>query len=155
MDKGMQKQVVVGFIVGFIILFVAGGLGILWFTGLLFPPMQKTAVFTIIPLSSPTINHIMRTADGNNISGGDSSDSNELISVGTYVQIKGTGAVGLKIRTDPGLGGEVQFVAMENEVFFVSDGPVQKDGITWWRLTATYDKNRQGWAAGQYLAVVQ
>jgi len=76
------------------------------------------------------------------------------IAVGRYVQITGTGSVGLRIRQSPGIDGASQFIAMENEVFSVIDGPVEKDAITWWHLVASYDKNRQGWAAGQYLTVV-
>ena len=74
--------------------------------------------------------------------------------IGAVVQITGTGNVGLRFRLSPGIDGTPQFVAMENELFIIRDGPVEKDGITWWLLASSYDENRQGWAAGQYLTVI-
>jgi len=76
-----------------------------------------------------------------------------IITVGAVVQISGTGTVGLRLRQSPGIDATPLFVAMENEVFIVQDGPVIKNDITWWRLASSYNENRQGWAAGQYLTV--
>ncbi len=78
-----------------------------------------------------------------------------VLAVGAYVQISGTGGNGLRVRSDPGLQGEVRFLALEAEVFQVTDGPRDADGYTWWFLAAPADKSRQGWAASNYLAVVQ
>jgi hypothetical protein len=78
-----------------------------------------------------------------------------VLAVGAYVQISGTGGNGLRVRADPGLQGEVRFLAVEAEVFRVTDGPQDADGYTWWYLVAPADKTRQGWAASNFLAVVQ
>lgn len=78
-----------------------------------------------------------------------------VLTVGAYVQISGTGGNGLRVRTEPGLQGKVRFLALEAEVFQVTDGPQDADGYTWWYLVAPADKSRQGWAASNYLAVVQ
>ena len=77
------------------------------------------------------------------------------LAVGAYVQITGTGGSGLRIRSDPSLQGQVRFLALEAEVFQVSDGPREADGYTWWYLVAPAEKNRQGWAASNFLSVVQ
>src|SRR3990170_6456743 len=45
------------------------------------------------------------------------------IAIGNYVQITGTEGQGLRIRGEPGLGGEFQFLAYDSEVFVVQDGP--------------------------------
>jgi hypothetical protein len=77
------------------------------------------------------------------------------LAIGAFVQIYGTGGDGLNVRNDPGLNGKVLFLALEAEVFQVTEGPKEVDGYTWWHLVAPYDHTRQGWAASNYLAVVQ
>lgn len=77
------------------------------------------------------------------------------IGVGIYVQIKGTGGDGLRLRTDPGLQGQVRVLGAEAEVFQVKDGPKDIDGFTWWYLVGPYDSTRRGWAVANFLAVVQ
>jgi len=74
--------------------------------------------------------------------------------VGVYVQITNTGTEGLNIRAEAGLNTKVLFSGRDSEVFLISDGPVQADGYTWWRLTASYDSSRAGWAAQNFLSVI-
>ncbi len=76
------------------------------------------------------------------------------IAVGNYVQITGTGGDGLRIRSEPGLNGEPQFLGYDSEVFIVKDGPRQVDGFVWWYLVAPYDATRVGWAAADFLSYV-
>jgi len=81
--------------------------------------------------------------------------ANGEITVGIYVQISGTGGDGLRLRSDPGTQSSPRFLGGESEVFQVKDGPREADGITWWFLAAPYDENRSGWAASNYLSVIQ
>jgi hypothetical protein len=76
------------------------------------------------------------------------------IRVDLYVQIGGTGGSGLNIRNNPGTSSASLFVANESEVFLVVGGPVEMDGYIWWQLIAPYDKSRQGWAAEDYLHII-
>ena len=76
------------------------------------------------------------------------------IGLGVFVQIQGTGQDGLRIRSGPGTDKATNFLGMDSEVFKVTDGPVQSDGFTWWFLVAPYDRNRNGWAASNYLTIV-
>ena len=76
------------------------------------------------------------------------------IAIGNYVQIKGTEGEGLRIRAEPGLNGEPQFLGFDSEVFIVKDGPRQVDGFVWWYLAAPYDETRVGWAAADFLSYV-
>lgn len=94
-----------------------------------------TAIPTIDPLASPTI------------------DPN-ILQIGGYAQITGTGGDGLRIRSAPGLNTDTVFRGEEAEVFLVKDGPQTADGYTWWYLVASYDDTRAGWAASEFLAVV-
>ena len=73
------------------------------------------------------------------------------IAMGNYVQITGTEGQGLRIRAEPGLGGEFQFLAYDSEVFVIQDGPREVDGYVWWYLVAPYDESRVGWAAADFL----
>ena len=76
------------------------------------------------------------------------------ISIGNYVQITGTEGQGLRIRAEPGLGGEFQFLAYDSEVFVIQDGPREVDGYVWWYLSAPYDETRVGWAAADFLTYI-
>lgn len=75
--------------------------------------------------------------------------------IGAYVQITGTEGDGLRLRSAPGLQGQVEFLALESEVLQIRDGPRDADGYTWWFVVAPYDETVQGWAVSNYLAVVQ
>lgn len=76
------------------------------------------------------------------------------ITVGSYVQINGTDGQGLRLRSGPGTSNPPRFLGMDTEVFQVKDGPKTSDGFTWWLLEAPYDPSRTGWAASQYLMLV-
>ena len=76
------------------------------------------------------------------------------IAIGNYVQISGTDGEGLRIRSDPGLNGNFEFLGYDSEVFIVQDGPREVDGFVWWYLVAPYDETRNGWAAADFLAYI-
>jgi len=76
------------------------------------------------------------------------------IAIGNYVQISGTAGEGLRIRSEPGLNGNPDFLGYDSEVFIVRDGPRQVDGYTWWYLVAPYDETRAGWAASDFLTYI-
>lgn len=76
------------------------------------------------------------------------------IKIGSFVQISGTSGAGLRLRSGPGLNYDSKFLGMDAEVFEVKDGPTEANGIQWWFLVAPYDQNRSGWAASNYLQIV-
>ncbi|MFN8388628.1 MAG: SH3 domain-containing protein [Anaerolineales bacterium] len=76
------------------------------------------------------------------------------IAIGNYVQISGTNGEGLRIRSEPGLTGNPDFLGYDSEVFIVKDGPQIVDGYTWWYLVAPYDDTRAGWAASDFLSYI-
>lgn len=108
-----------------------------------------TAAMTVLFAPSPTA-VVTQTSEG----GDGSIIVVDGISIGSYVQISGTDGAGLRIRSSPGTDNKVHFIAMDEEVFEVDDGPVEKDGYTWWHLVASYDENRNGWAASRFLKFV-
>lgn len=76
------------------------------------------------------------------------------VAIGNYVQITGTDGEGLRIRSEPGLNGNPDFLGFDSEVFIVRDGPVALDGYIWWYLVAPYDETRAGWAASDFLSYI-
>lgn len=76
------------------------------------------------------------------------------IQKGSVVQITGTEGTGLNLRNEPALQSQQKFVALDAEVYEVSDGPVRADGYVWWQLVSPYDPERSGWAVSQYLTVI-
>jgi uncharacterized protein YraI len=73
--------------------------------------------------------------------------------IGAPVQVSGTEGAGLSIRSDAGTGHERLDVALDGERFVVIEGPVEADGLTWWKIQSVADPERQGWAAADYLTL--
>lgn len=113
-----------------------------------------TPVMTVIyaPTSTPVVPTVAATPSA---TPGGTGPTVGGVGVGMYVQISGTEGNGLRLRKDPGTGADILFLGYESEVFKVTDGPVDMDGYTWWHLTAPYDENRNGWAASNYLTVIE
>jgi hypothetical protein len=74
--------------------------------------------------------------------------------IGAQVQVVGVGGSGLNVRITPGYTGTPRFLAFDEEVFVLVDGPQDADGLEWWRIEDPNDPSRFGWAARNYLMVV-
>lgn len=79
----------------------------------------------------------------------------EAIHIGDYVQITGTGGDGLRLHSTAGVSTNVQYLAIDSEVFIVKDGPINSDGYVWWLLKEPYAENELGWGVENYLSVIQ
>ena len=77
------------------------------------------------------------------------------LSVGSYVEISGTEGEGLRLRSSPSLSGEIVYLGLEGEVFFVEGGPQQGDGYQWLKLVAPLNEQRTGWAVTNFLVPAQ
>ena len=55
--------------------------------------------------------------------------------VGVYVLVINTGGEGLNIHAEPSINAKVLFSGNDAEVFLITDGPVDAEGFTWWRLS--------------------
>ncbi len=78
------------------------------------------------------------------------------VKIGAYVQVYGTGDAGvLNLRAEPSLQARVNYVALEREVLQVQSGPKDANGITWWYLVDPASGTKSGWAAQNYLQVVE
>lgn len=78
------------------------------------------------------------------------------VGVGAYVQVSGTGETGfLNLRAEPNLSSPVNYLAIEREVFQVQAGPAEASGLIWWYLVDPATNTKFGWAAQNYLQVVQ
>ena len=76
------------------------------------------------------------------------------LSPGNLVEVFGTEGDGLRLRDAAGLDSNIVFLAVESEVFELSEGPVKLDGYEWWFLVNPYNIDQTGWAVGTYLRVL-
>ncbi len=110
--------------------------------------------FTVVPAPSATTTPTLVVNATPTPEGGTPLVQNGF-KVGVYVQIFGTEGGGLRLRSTAGTSGSILSLAMDSEVFQIVDGPQSADGYVWWYLESPYDKNRAGWAASDYLTVIQ
>jgi hypothetical protein len=111
-----------------------------------------TAALTVFPMKTMTPT---ATPESTSTATPVSTEDAGGIKIGDYVQVTGTNGAGLRIRSTAGLNASINFYGMDSEVFLVKDGPEKADGFTWWFLVAPYDENRNGWAASDYLSLIQ
>lgn len=77
------------------------------------------------------------------------------VAIGATVRVVDVGDQQLNVRDRPGvLETSVVFRVPEGELFTVIEGPTQTDGLTWWRIQAIDNAGRTGWAAANYLQVI-
>jgi len=76
------------------------------------------------------------------------------IVIGSRIRITGTGDDGLRLRLDPGLDSQIMFIAPENGVFVVKDGPREGEGYLWWYLVGVDDDAMRGWAVSDFMETV-
>jgi hypothetical protein len=105
------------------------------------PPPTATPQSTPTP-SLPTVSEV------------DGTPRPGALTLGSYVQISGTGGIGLRLRDAPGLSTNLLFLGYDSEVYQVVEGPREVDGRTWYLLVAPYDEKRTGWAVVDYLTIV-
>lgn len=114
-----------------------------------------TAVLTLIPAPTHTPTPLPSPASAEATQTAAPLLPPGTIGVGAYVKVTGTSGAGLRMRAEPGTDAEIHFMAMDEEVFLVIGGPVEKDGYVWWQLKASYDAKRTGWSAESYLNLVE
>lgn len=150
-----MKDLVNPWVIAAAVLLAAGMLaGLFWLSGRITAPGWQEyggeAALTIIPnpTSTATIIPTLPAATP-------TVEANQIIQVGSYVKISGTGGSGLRLREEPSLNGEVVFLGLEDEIFLVKDGPEDRDGYLWWYLEAPANDTRSGWAAANFLQLDQ
>ncbi len=116
-------------------------------------PAGFMAAMTLIPAPTSTAASALATIDPYAPTPTPTLAPGQL-TTGVYVQITGTGGVGLNIRSAPGLDASQQFMGFDSEVFLIEDGPRERDGYTWWYLVSNYDDGRAGWAAANFLQYI-
>jgi len=76
------------------------------------------------------------------------------IGVGVIVVVRDVEPEKLNIRNQAGTRDtEIIFRADEDTRLQILEGPVQSDGLTWWRIQETVGTGRSGWAASNYLEI--
>lgn len=150
-----KKKIIINIVVAVLI---GGGLFFGVAAILLSLPSQNNQVAAppqILTIQNPTLFPTSTTAPDEE----DVSEENEIIQyefqIGSVVQIYNTEGAGLRLRSNPGTSSSIQFIGEELELFTVVNGPTEQDGYTWWYLESPYDKTRSGWAAADYLQLIE
>jgi hypothetical protein len=131
------------------ILLFASVLLLLWFTR----PETKASTPAAVVLNvtaAPTATSALPTASPVPIATS-APDTTGALAAGLYAQVSGTGGDGLRLRSTPGLNGEIKLLGSEGEIYRIDDGPQEVDGYTWWFLVDPDDETRQGWAVSDFL----
>ena len=114
------------------------------------PPSQSTPIMNII--RNPTSTPVIQSAATQELDQETSpTDGPGILVLGSTILVSGTGGDGLRIRINPGLNGQIQFIAAEGEAFSIEDGPQDKDGYTWWYIVGVEDGSRRGWAVADFM----
>jgi hypothetical protein len=74
--------------------------------------------------------------------------------IGATVEVVGVGIGGLNVRASPGTDAVIRLRAFDTERFVLREGPQQASGLEWWRIEDPTDSTRTGWAARNFLTVV-
>ena len=119
------------------------------------PVEMVTAALTVIPAPTYTPTQIIIDVEDTLEPEIPEGSSDGLLAIGAYVKVSGTGGVGLRLRSQPGLDADSPFLGVEDEIFIIEEGPQEVDGYTWWYLVAPFEGDRSGWAAANYLEIVQ
>lgn len=88
-----------------------------------------------------------------------SPDSAAGCPLNTLIEVTGTGGDGLLIREEPRQGDNIIAVARDGDRFFISSGPEQSIGVAgesieWCQITDAEDESTTGWAAVDFMQVV-
>ncbi len=119
------------------------------------PPATPILILIYAPTASITLTPPPATAEPANTSTPTlPAEVNGSLSQGKLVEVYGTEGDGLRLRENVGLGSKIVFLAVENEVFELRDGPVQRDGYDWWFLVNPYNLEKTGWAVSTYLQAI-
>jgi hypothetical protein len=120
-------------------------------------PIVATAILKIIeaPTQTPLVANVTETPSPTPSSAQQTPLPSGDITIGSYVQVSGTGGDGLRLHDLAGVSSKVNYIAIESEVFLVKDGPIDMDGYIWWQLQDPYTDRAAGWGVANYLVVVQ
>ena len=77
------------------------------------------------------------------------------IAVGQYVRVTGTGGAGLNLRSGPGTNYPREDIALEGDLFIVTDGPTVSGGSEWWMIQDLEDEGQTWWAVANFLEPVE
>ncbi len=121
-----------------------------------FPYMSINSDQKAIVITTPVV---INPADANENSTGNPTPTSQnlpgVVSLGMTVKVAGTGDTGLRMRAEPGTEQPVLFLANENEVFSIVDGPIIQDSLIWWKIQGLQDNQKLGWSVQDYLVAAE
>jgi hypothetical protein len=147
----ISKTVFISGIIVFIILLI----GIVILASLFSFPLNNSQIIeseitiiaysTSIPVVNPQIDKAISipTLDSKNI----------IYTKGLRVFIHGTDGEGLRIHQLAGQDSPTIYLANEDDLYIISDGPIITGGYVWWQIKSLSAEEIVGWAAQDFLQV--
>jgi len=75
------------------------------------------------------------------------------VGIGAYVRVAGTGGIGLRFRSGPGVDYITWRIIPDGEILYITGGPEMANGVAWWR--AVDQTGLVGWAAERSMVPVK
>jgi len=126
------------------------------FQFLVFPNIvfeNKENIHIEITSVSPTaLNQDQTSGQSDQQSATDTPPMVGVIAVGMNIKVAGTGNEGLRMHSGAGIDQPTVFLAQEEELFRIIDGPKILDSLIWWKIEALNDPNKVGWSVQEYMA---
>lgn len=144
-----------------VIVTIAGILTAVWLaTSILSrPPLSADSesptiiVLTAPPITSPTDTPVLATPSPiptfTPVPTPNTAVAPPEITVGFYAQVANTDGVGVAVRGGPSTSNVRLFVAPEEALVLVLDGPESADEFLWWQVRL--EDGTEGWVAGDFL----
>ncbi len=105
----------------------------------------------ITPVSAISLSQGQASEQANQQAVTDSPSMIGVIALGMNVKVADTGNEGLRMRSGAGIDQPTIFLAQEEELFRIIDGPKILDSLIWWKIEALNDPNKVGWSVQDYL----
>lgn len=114
---------------------------------------NPTAMVRYIPAPSATHTPVLQNSEIQLTA--TSLPPGQNLSIGSSVRIEGTGGSGLRLRSEAGLNGRIQYLIHDGEEVIIDDGPEEIDGYTWWHVRSPNDTTISGWGVANYMVKIQ
>jgi hypothetical protein len=156
-EKNPKKEIIPNVLIGSLVVFIFLSISaIVFFLSIssLYPPITNyPPQITIITYNTPTTTSFINKVD-NSIATPTPKIDNQRFSKGLRVKVHGTGGDGLRVHQEAGQSSPTIYLAQENEILTINDGPVITGGFEWWKIESTSAEYFSGWVVEDFLQIM-
>lgn len=153
--KSTISNVLIGSLIVFVFLSISSIVFFFFFSSMYSTETNFSPQITIIPFFTPTSTAMVSETNNAEIIATPSITKNDQgFSIGLKVKVHGTGGDGLRVHQDVGQSSATIYLAQEDEIFTISDGPVINGGYEWWKIESTTSPNLSGWVVEDFIQII-